>query len=132
MADAEQRFGCEHCWPAAAHVAWEARGTLTRAAELVDESHFHVMILACPQCAQPFASVFTELIDWVDGDDPQYWTLLPITDAEAAALLGRGDSLSEADLNALGPNRRSLQRDHPKGAPPRLSWGSGLYVGPHD
>ena len=36
------------------------------------------MILGCARCSQGFVSVFTKTIDWEDGDDPQFWTLLPI------------------------------------------------------
>ena len=127
-----QEFGCDLCWPADAHAAWVARDRLTRLKELIDESHFIVAILACPRCAQRYISVFTEMIDWEDGNDPQYWTLLPITEAEAEGLVQQEASLGEASLNALGHGRRSLQRDHPKAGPPRVSWGSGVFVGPHD
>jgi hypothetical protein len=125
-------FGCERCWPASPDAAWEARGTLRHAEELIDESHFHVMILACPHCAQRFVSVFTETIDWKDGDDPQYWTLMPITETEAVGLVQQRDSLTETKLDALGPGRRCLQRDYPKAAVPRVFWGTGISVGLHD
>lgn len=125
-------LGCERCWPRAADAAWEARRALTHVAELIDESHFHVMILACPRCAQRFVSVFTETIDWKDGDDSQYWTLLPITEAEAADLVKQRDSLTETKFNSLGPYRRSLRLDHPKAAPGRIFWGTGIFVRPHD
>ncbi len=127
-----QEFGCKRCWPADAQAAWDARGGLTRREELIDESHFHVMILACQRCAQRYVSVFTELIDWKDGEDPQYWTLLPITAAEAESLTQRGTSPDETSLNMLGRSRRCLRREHPKSEPPRVFWGSGLRVGPHD
>jgi hypothetical protein len=135
MVDGEKAradFGCEHCWPATPDAAWEARRALAREADLIDESHFHVMILACSSCTQRYVSVFTETIDWADGEDPQYWMLLPITDAEAAELVQRRGSVTEAQLNALGPERRCLRRDHPKAAAPRTSWGIGLWVGPHN
>jgi len=127
-----EEFGCEHCWPPAADGAWKARSTLTRVAELIDESHFHVMTLACPRCTQQFVSVFTEIIDWEDGDDPQYWTLLPITGEEAADLARQRVSLPETKLDALGPGRRSLQHDHPKGVERYIYWGTGIHVGMHD
>jgi hypothetical protein len=99
---------------------------------LIDESHFHVMILECPRCSQRFLSVFTETIDWEDGDDSQYWTLLPLTEAEAAGMVNRGESLEESEIERLGPGRRCLRRSHPKGERAALSWGTGIFVGLHD
>src|SRR5215213_6300087 len=100
-----EHFGCEHCWPATAEAAWNGRGNLTRVAELIDESHFDVALLACARCNQRFVTVFTEMIDWIDSDDPQYWTLLPLTEPEADSLLRQRDSLSDAQLNELGVGR---------------------------
>jgi len=125
-------FGCEKCWPFSAEAADEAWRTLIPVVELIDESHFHVMIRECSGCSQKFISIFTEMIDWSEGDDPQYWTLMPITEDEAADLMRRGDSVTEEVLNSLGKGRRSLQHDHPKGKPTRICWGVGILVGPHD
>jgi hypothetical protein len=125
-------FGCESCWPSGADAAWEARGALTRAQDLVEESHFHVQILACARCNQRFVSVFTEMIDWKDGDDPQYWTLLPVTETEAADLVRRRDSLTETSLEALGRDRRCLSHDYPKAGAQRTYWSTGISIGPHD
>lgn len=128
----DERFGCVECWPSAADAAWEARRALRVVEELIDESHFHVMILSCGRCGQRFLSIFTEMIDWADGDDPQYWTLLPITEAEAGELAGQGESLSDAQLGKVGPGRRCLRRNCPKGAAAETVWGSGVWVGRHD
>ena len=125
-------LGCARCWPPEPAAAWEAHRALTRATELVDESHFHVALLVCPRCAQRFVWVFTEEIDWADGEDPQSCSMLPITQAEADGLVRDGASVTEARLSALGPGRRCLQHEYPKRAPPRTTWGSGLFVGPHD
>lgn len=127
-----RNFGCERCWPSSAEAAWEARSELTHAQELIEESHFHVMILECARCTQRFVSIFTEMIDWEDGDDPQYWTLLPITETEAADLVRRRDSLTEASLDALGRGRRCLSHDYPKAMASRTYWATGVSVGPHD
>jgi hypothetical protein len=116
-------FGCEDCWPATADAAWAARAGLASEHELVDESHFHVMIQACRGCSQRFVSVFSETVDWVDGDDPQHWILFPITAAEAAKLAQQGDALSEMELNTFGAGRRCLHRDYPKGGQARSYWG---------
>lgn len=124
--------GCEQCWPAAADAAWKARDGLTHTAELIDESHYHVMILACPECGQRFLSVFTETIDWSDGDDAQYWAAAPITENEAAELMRRGSELTVVEINSLGSDRRSLIRKYPTGEGPSEFWAKGITVGPHD
>ena len=128
----EENYGCEKCWPALADAAWEASRTLSRDAEFIDESHFHTMLRSCRACSQRFVSVFTETIDWVDGEDPQHWILVPVTAAEAARLKGRGSLISEQDLNSLPSNRRSLHRDFPKGGSPQSSWSKGITVYAHD
>jgi hypothetical protein len=124
-------FGCPQCWPSAADAAWAVRGKLALAHDLVDESHVRVTIRACAACGQRFLSVFTETIDWDGGDDPQYWTLMPLTEAEAARLVGLGSALNGAALEALGRDRRCLRRDHPKDGE-RTYWGIGMVLGPHD
>lgn len=128
----QETFGCDRCWPAAAQTAWEARGELAGDTELIVESHFHVAILACPSCSQRFVSVVTETIDWDAGEDPQYWTLLPVTPPEARQLIERRAPLTEETFDSIGTGRRSFRRDHPKAGPPRVHWGLGIQVGPHD
>ena len=88
------------------------------------------MILTCDRCSQRFVSVFAETVDWVDGEDP--WSLVPVTEAEAARLIAQADSTTENELLALGPERRCLRRDNPKGAEPRAYWVTGMRIGPHD
>ena len=101
-------------------------------ADLIDESHLHVAIRVCGSCTQGFVHVFTETIDWADSDDPQRWAVLPLTGDEVSALTQGDGPVTEAALNALGGERRSLVRDYPKGTMPTCSWGRGLSVGPHD
>ena len=125
-------FGCQLCWPSTADAAWEARRSLACEAELIDESHFHVIILTCPNCNQRFLSVFTETIDWADGEDPQSWSLLPITDQEVADLVVRQGATTEAEINALGPERRCLRRDYPKDRAALSFWSAGIWVEPYD
>jgi hypothetical protein len=125
----EQNFGCTTCWPESADAAWSARDALSKS-NLVDESHYSVKLLSCPTCSQSFLSVFTEQIDWADGEDPQYWTTIPVTTAEAAML--RGATPSESTINSTGSGRRSLVRDFPKGSDPVAGWGYGIRVGMHD
>lgn len=121
-------FGCRECWPPGADAAWAARSSLGRAAELIDESHLGVSLLACAGCGQQFVSVFVEEVDWVDADDPQYWTLMPITQEEAAEILRLPHALIGATLEGLGAARRSLRVAHPKGEPRRIFWGTGVSI----
>jgi hypothetical protein len=125
-------FGCRKCQPDSAEEAAETARGFEFVKRLIDESHYIVSILRCPHCAQAYLSVFTETIDWTDGEDPQYRTLLPIEAQEQEALVREGEDLRESTLNALGRERRSLRIDFPKGAPKRMFWGLGLFVGPHD
>ena len=90
------------------------------------------MILSCGRCRQRFVSAFAETVDWADGEDPQYWSLLPLIDAEATGLIGRGNATTEAELLMLGPERRCLRHDNSKGLPPRSYWLTGMRIGPHD
>jgi hypothetical protein len=126
--DAEDGFGCASCFRGEAKNI--SRGTLSEVAALVEESHFSVRVLACRSCGQRFVSIFCETIDWVDGDDPQYWSLLPVHAEEAQTLLSQGLNLEL--ILAWGNNRRHLQVDHPKGVAKRASWRRHLDIAPHD
>jgi hypothetical protein len=123
---AQPDVGCERCWPADPDVAWEAHRKLERRTRLVDSSHYIASILICDSCRQQFVSKFTESIDWVDGDDPQYWTLVPVTPEEADALTRKPVVAVEAEIHKLFPGRRSLKHDSPKGGPQRSYWSTGF------
>jgi hypothetical protein len=124
-------FGCNTCRPSSANTAWEAFKSLTTDIELVDESHFAVKIKFCRKCTQRFLSVFTETIDWEDSEDPQFWSVIPLTSTEVEQLSAAGNRL-EAAIVALPHVRQSLQRDFPKGGDPRNYWSNGIVIGPHD
>jgi hypothetical protein len=130
---AGDNYGCERCWPWEAMAAWEARQGLAKVAELVDESHYRVIILSCPNCCQNFLSVFTEMVDWAGGEDPMYWTVVPVDAGEVAALTDPTRVPRESDLEAMARDRRSLLRDFPKDASKlTVGWGVGLRIGLHD
>jgi len=131
MTSAPDTFGCNRCWPSNPDDMWTALRMLKLELDLVDESHFMVKVRSCPSCQQQFVSVFAETIDWADGDDPQFWCLLPIMPAETKMLLGTGGELI-TQLNSLAPERRSLCRDAPKAEAPTCYWGTGVVIGRHD
>jgi hypothetical protein len=117
--------------PSEAEAAWTSRLKLEQEVQIVDESHFRVAVLKCRHCSQQFLSVFTETIDWEAGEDPMYWTLLPILESEAKDL-SEGGPVSENRLNSIGPERRSLRHDFPKNEPKTTYWDKGVRVGLHD
>jgi len=129
--DAET-YGCQSCWPESADAAWETGLRMEGRSELVDDSHFHVMILRCPDCGQSFVWVFSELIDWEGGDDSQAWIRMPLVGREEADLMGLAANTLERQLHGLGTNRRSLWRIRPRGNSASCSWGRGVLPLPHD
>lgn len=120
--------GCGACWPADAAGAWQARRTLALVKELIDESHFRITLRACPECSQHFISVFIEDVDWADGDDPQYWSLMPLRMEESIRLVVLPAPELLRQLGQLGAGRRALQRDAPKGAAVSVFWRDGLRL----
>ena len=98
-------FGCDACYGADAQAAWRHfRDEMDSDPPLMDDPHFIVRIARCRQCAQSLVRIFTEFVDWVGGDDPQYITIMPVTDAEAAALANGAIPVLRA--GKLGSGRR--------------------------
>ncbi len=124
-------FGCRDCFQADAETVARARRGFVSIARLVGESHFGVSIFACPACGQRCVSIFTEMIDWEGGDDPQYVSVLPVTVQESEMLLASGDDLI-ARIESLGRDRQFLQVDYPKGGRGACWVTGGLRIGPHD
>ena len=127
----KQAFGCEACWPESAEVAWERTRQLKISNYLIDESHFIVSLRKCPDCGQSFVSVLTETVGWSDGEDPQYRTVMPLTEQEVTELEAATPDVEDM-LQALAPERRSLKSDFPNGAGQRRYWSKGVRIGYHD
>lgn len=105
-------------------------------AELIDESHFRAVIRRCPVCGGQFLTMFGERVDWADGDDPQTWIGVQISETEAAAIMSGWSSgpIDEALLaRVLVGERRMVYHDMPKGTPEVLERRTGLLMIPaHD
>lgn len=132
MATDCETFGCVACWPADADTAWSNLTAMKVEVDLLAESHFMVKLRGCRQCAQRFLTVFAETIDWDDGRDPQFWTVLPVTAAEAESLIAGEGSDAGANLGPRALQRRSLCHDAPKAGPARSYWSLGIVPRPHD
>lgn len=124
-------YGCERCWSSVASEAWTAVTSIPIQANLIDESHFIVSIRVCPSCSQPYLQVTTETVDWTDGEDPIYRTILPIDDAERLALTS-SKPLDANVIEGVGVGRQSLKFDWPKNQEPSTYWSTGVRVGVHD
>lgn len=105
---------------------------------LIDESHLIVRLVRC-RCGRGYLSVFTELIDWAGGDDPQRRVYTPLDEQELLhllALAAKGEVDEQDLLNAAGawPARRLLERDWPSGAATHdFRWRTGaVAIAPHD
>lgn len=86
---------------------------------LRDSSHCWRYLLACKDCGQLYFHEFFETVDWKDGDDPQFWTWIPVADSHEADKLNR---LAHFDLQDIVPR---LNRDRPKGVTePKIYWRS--------
>ena len=130
---APDAFGCERCFGAAPEAAWKAVQGFTEVARLIDESHFIVRVVSCPECDQRYMMVFTELIDWKEGDDPQYRWVLPLTTQESEQLMAQGGNVDVRLIESLGISRRHLRTSWPKGEAQVVFWAEGsLSIGPHD
>jgi hypothetical protein len=124
-------MGCGKCWSSEASEAWERVIGIPIEVRLIDESHYIVSIRACPSCSQRYLQVTTEEIDWEDGEDPIYRTIIPIDSAEQA-MLATSQPLEVGVLERIGDGRQSLKHDWPKGQEPRSYWGAGVRIGTHD
>lgn len=124
--------GCE-CTGADAALAKPVIRRGPRLARLVDESHFGVSLQQCGRCERRFLTMFGERVDWIDGDDPQTWIAVLVSDAEAARILDTAP-IDEDTLAQLLPGpRQMLYHDMPKGDGEVLAWRTGLLLVPaHD
>ena len=125
------KYGCEKCWSSDASEAWGAVTGIPIQAYLIDESHYIVSIRVCPACSQHYLQVTTETVDWQDGEDPIYRTIIPIDDAERTELT----SSTRPDANVIesvGVGRQSLKFDWQKNQEPSTYWDTGVRVGVHD
>jgi len=117
-------FGCPKCFQGDAAAVWNARN-LTHLAQLVDESHFSIHILACKNCGQRCVKTFTEFIDWSGGDDAQYWYLIPLSKDEADTLAWQGENANIKFIEHASTARPILQVDYPTGKEKRIFWNKG-------
>lgn len=112
----ESVSGCQACFGTDAEAAWQQQYRLAHVANIVMTSHFAIMLHRCQACGQRFARVFCETVDWVGSNDPQESLAIPVTEAEANALVAAGKRGAEQAVEALSPPRRVLVSSFPADA----------------
>lgn len=83
----------------------------------VDESHFSRWLVQCKECGQLYFKEFYEEIDWIDGDDPQYVTYVPVKNEDEI------EKLKKTNIFEIMLFQPCLRKDYPKGAEkPKVYW----------
>jgi hypothetical protein len=86
----------------------------------IDESHLSVARYACPTCGRQALRIWTELIDWDEGDDSQADIIVPLpSGADPGALEDEGQVA--AVLRAIG-RCRFLVWCSPRGTHAQATW----------
>jgi len=73
-------------------------------------------VLKCDRCGQLYFFEFYETIDWIEGNDPQYTTYIPVNTIEEAQELNK---LSELELLIIVPR---LQADFLQNGKRDIRW----------
>ena len=90
---------------------------------LISESHFS---------GHPFVVVFTECVDWKNGEDDQRWLALPLQEDEFAKLAKAAEKEIYGEVASL-EDRRFVSRTYPTGGELGAEWcDGGFQIGHHD
>jgi hypothetical protein len=81
-----------------------------------EDSHFSRRLIKCKECNQLYVREFYEEIDWIDGEDPQYMTYIPVRNEKEAELIAGVDLY---EFQTFSPR---INRDWPKGAERKTYW----------
>ena len=100
------------------------RASLAPVKEYTDDLHLIRSLLRCSECGQLYFHEFFEIVDWVNGNDAQYSSWIPVADEASADQLSL---LSPMELNAYG----GIHVDFPSGADePTAPYWTGRGPGP--
>ncbi|MDO8589936.1 MAG: hypothetical protein Q7R69_01555, partial [bacterium] len=73
-------------------------------------------LVKCKQCGQLYLKEFYETIDWIDGEDPQYLTYIPVENQQEAEVINK---VGLWEFQTFSPR---MNRDYPKGKPKKIYW----------
>lgn len=81
-----------------------------------DEAGFSRRLVKCNECGQLYLKEFYEVMDRIDGENPQYITYVPVENPEEAGFINQ---VGVWELRTFTP---SLNRDWPKDGKRRIYW----------
>lgn len=100
--------------------AAQAAGAWRTTAAWIDESHLGVTICTCTTCGSAALHIWTELIDWEDGDDSQATIIVPLPTDWCPERLVEEDQIA-ALLRQRGPCA-CLVHCSPRGSHGAATW----------
>jgi hypothetical protein len=122
--DTNASRGCSRCFQGDASAVWAAR-PFEHVATLVDDVHFIIHLMRCSACRQPCIKIFSEEVDFANGDDAQTWIVIPLTADESENLRTQGEAVSIKEIETLSTGRRCLVVDYPSGGEKSCWWRDG-------
>ncbi len=81
-----------------------------------EDSSFSRRLIKCKQCGQLYLKEFYEETDWVDGEDPQYVTYIPVESQKEA------EAINQVGLWEFQSFSPRINRDWPKDKPKKIYW----------
>jgi hypothetical protein len=91
-----------------------------------------VVLPECPACGQGNVQIFSETIDWANGDDAQFWRLVPVTMEESQQLIAAGGANCISVLSEMAKDRCHLAIDYPTGGVKTTYCSQAFVIHPHD
>ena len=106
-----------HLWLAERLTMKDLAEALTVVETFLDEPHQTRDLRKCRFCGQLYFHEFLDWVDWVNGDDPQFQTYIPVASREEIGPLLQADEFA---LQSFSPR---LLADYPKEPGPfRIQW----------
>lgn len=105
-----------HLWTNSSRTSDDLKNSLKVIKTYQDESHLIRQLKQCQKCQQLYFYEFYETIDWVDGNDPQYRTWIPVDDESTAEQLSH---LSPLEIQQFRRIIIDWPKDQPAPSAPR-------------
>ena len=105
-----------HLWQKKDITEADVFGSLADVTTYSQSSHHSRKLVKCIECGQLYLKEYHEEIDWVDSEDPQYYTFVPVMNEREAEII---NSVGLWELHTFAPR---INRDWPKGEDSKTYW----------